>query len=65
MSSITVNISGLSFEQMYGNISAKLVIEYANNTEKNITTDEVTFSFTKAINNSDNAVAEAFEAYNK
>lgn len=41
---------------MYGNISAKLVIDYAEETNiADITTDDVTFKFADAIKACDNA----------
>jgi hypothetical protein len=62
-SSITVKISGLSFDQMYGNISAKLVIDYAEETNiADITTADVTFNFTDAVNASELAAAQALKA---
>ena len=60
MSNITVKISGLSFDQMYGKISAKLVIDYAE--IEDITTEVVEFDFANSINNSNNAVAKALKA---
>jgi len=61
MSSITVNISGLSFEQMYGDISVKLVVDYAGVIET-VTTETVTFSFTEGVNASELEAAKALEA---
>ncbi|MBO5211105.1 MAG: hypothetical protein J6B80_04160, partial [Clostridia bacterium] len=58
--SIKVTIKGLSFEQMYGSVSAKLVITYTGS--EVIDSQAVTFNFEDNINNSDNTVAEALEA---
>ena len=61
-SKITVKISGLSFDQMYGSISAKLVINYADDAATDVDTKEVTFNFTDAVNASELAAAQALKA---
>ncbi|MBO5211606.1 MAG: hypothetical protein J6B80_06725, partial [Clostridia bacterium] len=60
--SIKVTIKGLSFEQMYGSVSAKLVITYSDDSSKNIDSKAVSFNFADGIDASENTVAVALEA---
>ena len=62
MSNITVKISGLSFEQLNGDISVQLVFDYANN-EYDFATDEIVFACGDMIADADTAATNAFTAY--
>ena len=57
-----VTISGLSFEQLNGDISVQLVFDYANN-EYDFETDEIVFACGDMIADADTAAANAFVAY--
>ena len=57
-----VTISGLSFEQLNGDISVRLVFDYAND-EYDFAADEIVFACGDMIANADTAAANAFAAY--
>lgn len=57
-----INISGLSFEHLNGEMSAQLAIEYPDST-KNVTTHKIVFDCGDIIANADTDVANAFAAY--
>ena len=57
-----VTISGLSFEQLNGDISVRLVFDYAND-EYDFATDEIVFACGDMIADADTAAANAFAAY--
>ena len=57
-----VTISGLSFEQLNGDISVRLVLDYAND-EYDFATDEIVFACGDMIADADTAAANAFAAY--
>ncbi len=59
---ITVTVKGLSFSQMYGDITAKLVITYTAEGVAAIETDSITVSFDDAIAASEDSAAIALEA---
>ncbi len=58
-----VNISGLSFEQLYGKVTVKIGFEYAADTTKNFDTNEVVFDAASVIAAADTDAANALEAY--
>ena len=57
-----INISGLSFEHLNGEMSAQLAVEYPDST-KNVTTHKIVFDCGDIIANADTDVANAFDAY--
>ena len=57
-----INVSGLSFEQLNGEMSAQLNIDYEG-TDNDILTDEIVFACGDMIANADTAAADAFAAY--
>ena len=57
-----VTISGLSFEQLNGDISVRLVFDYAND-EYDFATDEIVFACGDMIANANTAATNAFAAY--
>ena len=57
-----VTISGLSFEQLNGDISVQLVFDYAND-EYDFATDEIVFACGDMIADADTAATNAFVAY--
>ncbi|MBQ2265773.1 MAG: hypothetical protein II342_00070 [Clostridia bacterium] len=57
-----VTISGLSFEQLNGDISVQLVFDYAND-EYDFATDEIVFACGDMIANANTTAADAFVAY--
>ena len=58
-----VNISGLSFEQLYGKVTVKIGFEYAADTTKNFDTNEVVFDAASVIAAANTDAANALEAY--
>lgn len=62
--STTLKISGMSFEQLYGTVTIKLVFNYPDNTGLNFETAEVVFDGSAAVAATNNSsVANAFAAY--
>ncbi len=61
--STTFTIKGLSYAQMFGTISAKLVITYADTNVQPIESTAIDCNFAQAIAGSDNAVAIALANY--
>ncbi len=57
-----IKVSGLSFEQLGGNMSAQFNIDYKG-TDNDILTDEIVFACGDIIANANTPVADAFEAY--
>ena len=57
-----INVSGLSFELMNGEMSAQLNIDYEG-ADNDILTDEIVFACGDMIANADTAAANAFAAY--
>ena len=57
-----VTISGLSFEQLNGDISVQLVFDYVND-EYDFATDEIVFACGDMIANANTAATNAFAAY--
>ena len=63
--STTLKISGMSFEQLYGTVTIKLVFNYPDNTGLNFETAEVVFDGSAAVAATNSSVADAFAAYMK
>ena len=60
--STTINISGMSFEQLNGTVTVKVEFIYNNANVEDIT-DTITFEGAKAVEATDSAVATAFKKY--
>ena len=60
--STTINISGMSFEQLNGTVTVKVEFIYNNANVEDIT-DTITFEGAKAVEATDSAVATAFKNY--
>ncbi len=58
-----VNISGLSFEQLYGKVTVKIGFEYAADTEKNFETSEVIFDAASVIAAANTDASNALKEY--
>jgi len=60
--STTINISGMSFEQLNGTVTVKVEFIYNNANVEDIT-DTITFVGAKAVAETDTPVADAFADY--
>ncbi|MBQ3058275.1 MAG: hypothetical protein IJD00_04935, partial [Clostridia bacterium] len=60
--STTINISGMSFEQLNGTVTVKVEFIYNNANVEDIT-DTITFVGAKAVEATDSDVATAFKNY--